>query len=177
MQTSRTDRGLRIAIGVLLATFVYVIFVSIHERMVGVGDDAPTFSIAADNGRTISLKDFGGKLLVLNFWATWCAPCIEEIPSLDQFQRELAGSGVVVLGVSVDQDEKAYRQFLSRAKVSFLTARDPDRKINADYGTFRYPETYIINSSGNVVMKIVSNTEWAAQRMVTYVRSLLSPTS
>jgi len=177
MQTSRTDRALQIAIGVLLATFVYVIFLSIHERLVVVGDSAPSFSIAADNGRMISLKDFGGKLLVLNFWATWCPPCVDEIPSLDQFQRELASSGVVVLGVSVDKDEKAYRQFLSRAKVSFLTARDPDNKINADYGTFRYPETYIINSSGKVVMKIVSNTDWADQRMVTYVRSLLSPSS
>jgi cytochrome c biogenesis protein CcmG/thiol:disulfide interchange protein DsbE len=177
MQTSRTDRGLRIAIGVLLATFVYVIFLSIHERLVAVGDDAPTFSIAADNGRTISVNDFGGKLLVLNFWATWCATCMEEIPSLDQFQRELGGSGVVVLGVSVDKDEKAYRRFLSRAKVSFLTARDPQSKISADYGTFRYPETYIINSSGKVVLKVVSSTDWTDQRMVTYVRSLLSASS
>ena len=141
-----------------------------------IGSSAPDFTVQ-DSERKVTLSELRGKVVVLNFWASWCAPCIEEIPSLDQFQRELAGSGVVVLGVSVDQDEKAYRQFLSRAKVSFLTARDPDRKINADYGTFRYPETYIINSSGKVVMKIVSNTDWTDQRMVTYVRSLLSASS
>src|SRR5216683_489513 len=165
MQTSRTDRGLRIAIGVLLATFVYVIFLSIHERLVAVGDDAPTFSIAADNGRTISVKDFGGKLLVLNFWATWCATCMEEIPSLDQFQREFASSGVVVLGVSVDKDEKAYKRFLSRVNIAFLTTRDPDNKINADYGTFRFPETYIINRDGKVLSKIISATNWTDDKM------------
>src|SRR4249920_3670886 len=103
---SKTDRILRYLIGVLLSVFVYVIFVTLHERIIEVGDSAPDFSITADNGRTVSLDSFGGKVLVLNFWATWCAPCIEELPSLDQFQRDFADSGVVVLGVSVDKDEK-----------------------------------------------------------------------
>ena len=170
---ANTDRILRYLIGVLLCVFVYVIFVTLHERIIEVGDSAPEFSVTADNGRTVSLNSFGGKVLVLNFWATWCAPCIEELPSLDQFQREFAKSGVVVLGVSVDKDEKAYKRFLSRVNVAFLTARDPDNKINAEYGTFKFPETYIINREGKVVEKIISATNWTDDKMMNYVKSLL----
>jgi peroxiredoxin len=79
----------------------------------------------------------------------------------------------VVLGISVDTDEKAYRAFLARARVSFLTARDPDKKISADYGTLKFPETYIIDSSGKVVRKIISNTDWMSERMTKDVESLL----
>jgi cytochrome c biogenesis protein CcmG/thiol:disulfide interchange protein DsbE len=173
MQTARTDRILQVSIGVLLAAFVYVIFVSLYEHIVVVGDTAPDFSITADNGQTITRTNFGGKLLVLNFWATWCAPCIEELPSLDQFQREFANSGVVVLGVSMDKDEKLYKRFLSRVNVSFLTARDPANKINAEYGTFKFPETYIIGRDGKVLMKIINSTNWVDEKMLRYVKSQL----
>src|SRR5712692_6341725 len=126
MAAPKTERTLKVLIGILLAVLVYVIYDSFHERVVVVGDSAPEFSIRTDSGRTVSASNFGGRLLVLNFWATWCRPCIEELPSLNQFQRRMADSGVVVLGISVDKDEKAYRSFLSRANVSILTARDPE---------------------------------------------------
>jgi len=119
----------------------------------------------------VSLSHFGGRLLVLNFWATWCQPCIEEVPSLDRFSKEMAGSGVVVVGVSVDRDPKAYQAFLSRANVSFLTARDPGASISSNYGTFKYPESYIIDANGKVVQKIVGETDWAD--MVSAVKSFL----
>src|SRR5437867_7802391 len=122
----KIERAIQTTIVLLLAVFVYVFFDSFREKLVLVGDTAPDFSITADSGRTITPSSFGGKLLVLNFWATWCQPCIEELPSLDAFQKRFAGSGVVVLGVSVDKDEKTYRDFLARARVSFLTARDPE---------------------------------------------------
>ncbi len=173
MQRVKIDQLLRAAIGLLLVALVWVIFSSIHETIVSVGDTAPDFTITTDSGRTISTSSFGGKLLVLNFWATWCAPCVQELPSLDQFQRNLAGSGVVVLGISVDKDEKAYRDFLSKAKVSFLTARDPSNKINAEFGTFKYPETYIIDAEGKVVQKIIGQENWTDERMLNYVKSLL----
>lgn len=173
MQAPKLERIIQTLITLLLAVFVYVIFDSFHERVVEVGDSAPDFSITADNGRTVSLSNFGGKLLVLNFWATWCPPCVEEIPSLDAFQKQFARAGVVVLGVSVDKDEKVYRDFLARAHVSFLTARDPDRKINADYGTLRFPETYIIDARGKVLRKIISNADWMNERMLKDVESLL----
>ena len=117
------------------------------------GDKAPDFTITTDSGKQITRSDFGGRLLVLNFWATWCPPCVEEMPSLDEFQKRLAASGVVVLGVSVDTNEPPYRAFLQKARVSFLTARDPQASISAEYGTFKYPETYVIDSSGRVLQK------------------------
>jgi cytochrome c biogenesis protein CcmG, thiol:disulfide interchange protein DsbE len=173
MQSVKTDRILKGAIGVLLIVLVGVIYISIRERVIGVGDSAPSFSITTDKGRTITPANFGGKLLVLNFWATWCPPCVQEMPSLDQFQRNLAGNGVVVLGISVDKDERAYKAFLDKARVAFHTARDPEAKINADYGTFKYPETYIIDTNGKVVRKFIGPEDWSDQNMLRDVQSLL----
>ena len=113
-------------------------------------------------------------MLVLNFWATWCPPCIQEMPSLDQFQRAFAGSGVVVLGVSVDRNPQAYRALVQKTKVAFLTARDPEARISAEYGTFKYPETYIIDRSGKVVQKIIGPTNWTDDKMVNQIKALLS---
>ncbi len=173
MRTFNLERAIQTLIVMLLAVFIYVIFDSFHERLVEVGDSAPDFSITTDNGRTITAASFGGKLLVLNFWATWCPPCVEEIPSLNEFANHFAKAGVVVLGISVDSDEKVYRDFLARARVSFLTARDPDRKISADYGTFKYPESYIIDGKGKVLRKIISNQDWMSDRVIKDVESLL----
>ncbi|HJZ99263.1 MAG TPA: TlpA disulfide reductase family protein [Candidatus Solibacter sp.] len=167
------ERAIRTLIVLLLGVFVYVIFDSFREKVTVVGDSAPDFSITTDNGRTITTSNFGGKLLVLNFWATWCPPCIDELPSLNEFQRHFANSGVVVLGVSIDKDEKAYKDFLARARVSFLTARDPESKINVDYGTLKVPETYIIDTQGKVVRKVINAQDWMSDRVIKDTESLL----
>ena len=173
MHSVKIDQFLKAGIGVLLAVLVFVLYTSTHERIIDVGDSAPNFTITADNGRTITTSIFGGGLLVLNFWATWCQPCVEEVPSLDQFAKDMAGSGVVVLGVSMDANPKVYHDFLSRNRVSFMTARDPEAKISADYGTFKYPESYIIDSKGKVVQKIIGATNWTDGSMVNAVKSFL----
>src|SRR5690348_13029977 len=171
MKRSNIDRYLRVAIVLLLVTFVYTIYAAIHERVVVAGDTAPEFTITADNGRTVSVPNFGGKLLVLNFWASWCPPCVQETPSLSQFAQQFADKGVVVLAVSVDKDEKAYRAFLQRFHPSFLTARD--FKIHEDYGTFMYPETYFIDAQGKVIRKIAEGADWSDPQLQQFVSSLL----
>jgi len=173
MKTVKVEQILRVAIALLLVALVAVIYRSFHERIVGVGDSAPDFTVVADNGRTVSLGNFGGRLLILNFWATWCPPCIQEMPSLDELQKRFKESGVVVLGLSVDKNEKDYRNLLSKANVSFLTARDPENRINQEYGTFKFPETYIISKDGKVIQKIIGPANWTDDNMVGYVRSLL----
>jgi len=171
MQSSNTDRLLRGGIVLLSAILVFFIYSGIHERVVVAGDTAPDFTITADNGQTVSLPNFKGKLLVLNFWASWCPPCVQETPSLSQFAATYAPKGVVVLGISVDKDEKAYKNFIQRFKPNFLTARE--FKIHEDYGTFMYPETYIINSKGKVLHKLAEPVEWMDPRMTQLIDSLL----
>ena len=75
--------------GLLMVVLVYVIYAAIHERVVVAGDDAPEFTVRTENGRTVSLPNFGGKVLVLNFWASWCPPCVQETPSLSAFAADL----------------------------------------------------------------------------------------
>ena len=173
MKQSKSERVLGVLIVVLIGVLVAVVADTLRSKVIGVGDTAPKFSIRADNGVTLSRDHFGGRLLVLNFWATWCPPCVEETPSLNQFQKEMKEEGVVVLGISVDEDAAAYRAFLKRARVSFLTARDPEARISSRFGTFRYPETYILDTHGKVLRKIIGPARWTDRRMIDYVKSLL----
>jgi thiol-disulfide isomerase/thioredoxin len=168
---SGIDRMLRIGICLLLAVFVYTIYAAIHQRVVVAGDDAPKFSVQTDSGRRIGLPDFGGKLLVLNFWASWCPPCVQETPSLSQFAEQFRDKGVVVLALSVDKDAKAYEAFLQRFRPAFETARDS--QVHEDYGTFMYPETYIIDAHGKVVRKIAEGADWNDHVLLQCVQSLL----
>jgi peroxiredoxin len=169
----KVDRILEGGIVVLLCAFVGVLYVSLHDNVVKVGDRAPDFTVHADGGRTVSVHDFGGKLLVLNFWATWCQPCVTEVPSLNQLQKALGPEGLVVLGVSEDEDPQAYKEFLNRFQVSYLTSREPSKDIKNKYGTIQIPETYLIDRNGKVVEKVVSDADWASARMIEHVKSLL----
>jgi thiol-disulfide isomerase/thioredoxin len=171
MRTVKTDLLLKISIAALVAVLVYAIYGAIDERVVAQGDRAPGFRVVADNGAVVGVPDFGGKVLVLNFWATWCPPCVEETPSLSQFAAAYKDKGVVVLGLSVDRDEKAYRAFLRKYRPAFLTARD--FRVHADYGTYMYPETYIIDARGKVKLKIAEGADWNDPRLERFVESLL----
>jgi cytochrome c biogenesis protein CcmG/thiol:disulfide interchange protein DsbE len=171
MSKTRVDRSLQVGIALLLVAFVYSIYAGIHERVVAQGDQAPAFRITADNGRTVTLPDFGGKLLVLNFWASWCPPCVEETASLSRFASEYANRGVVVLAVSVDHDANAYRAFLDKFKPAFLTARE--LSLHEQYGTFMYPETYVIDAKGKVMLKIPESADWTDAKVTQVIDSLL----
>ena len=167
------DRLLAGAIVLLAALLIYKVSGTLDVRVTNAGDQAPDFKIVSDSGRTYTRSDFGGKVLVLNFWASWCAPCVQEAPSLDAFQRTMATEGVVVLGVSIDTNDKRYQQFLKRFRISFPTARDPEANVSSSYGTFQIPETYIIDSTGKVREKVISNQNWMDPEFITRVKAML----
>jgi cytochrome c biogenesis protein CcmG, thiol:disulfide interchange protein DsbE len=170
---SATDRillGLALVLGVSLA---WVVSGTLNDGIVRVGETAPDFKVTTESGRTITPENFGGKLLVLNFWASWCQPCVQEVPSLEVFSRQFASEGVVVLGVSVDKNEKLYHQFLQQFPVTFQVARDPSWDIAANYGTFQLPETYIIDSSGKVVQKVIAAQNWMNPEFVQSIKKML----
>ncbi len=163
---------LRGALLLLTFSFIGVVAYSLRDTSAKEGGPAPKFTIKADSGAQITPASFNGKVLVLNFWATWCAPCIQEIPSLNQFQRRFADSGVKVLAISIDKNEGKYKNFLDHVHVSFDTARDPSMDISTKYGTFQYPETYIIKD-GRIMRKFPNAENWLSDDITQYVQSLL----
>lgn len=141
------------------------------SRPTRIGTSAPDFTVQ-DADRKIALADFRGNVVVLNFWATWCAPCVEEMPSLVQLQQRFKNKGVTVVGVSIDVDNYAYHKFLKDYKIDFLTVRDPDQKTASLYGTFKWPETYIIDRNGIVRRKFIGAVEWSQPEIVDFLNKL-----
>jgi cytochrome c biogenesis protein CcmG/thiol:disulfide interchange protein DsbE len=170
---SNTDRILIGLVAVLAIGLAWVVSGTLDDGIVRIGDPAPDFKLVTDSGKTVTRSNFGGKLLVLHFWATWCGGCVEEIPSLEVFQREYGPQGVVVLGVSVDANEKLYRRFMDQFKVSYSTSRDPSWDIAASYGTFQLPESYIIDSSGKVVQKVIAAQNWQNPDFIQSIKKFL----
>ncbi|MGB7583687.1 MAG: TlpA disulfide reductase family protein [Terriglobales bacterium] len=136
-----------------------------------IGTAAPEF-VVQDSGRKVDLREFQGKILVLNFWATWCPPCVEEMPSLVELQHRLAPKGITVVGVSIDVDGDAYQRFLTDHKIDFLTVRDPDHKSSDLFGTFKFPETYIIDRKGIVRRKFIGAVDWNSPEIVDFLTKL-----
>lgn len=140
-----------------------------------VGDSAPDFTLPVLGAGSVALGEIRRRVVVLNFWATWCPPCVEETPSLEKFAAETRGLGVTVIGVSVDQDAAALRKFAAHHRLSFPIARDPNQAVSSRYGTFKFPETYIIDRYGKIAEKIIGATDWQDPRMTSFVRNLARP--
>lgn len=136
-----------------------------------IGSVAPDFSVQDDQNR-ITLSQYRGQVVVLNFWATWCPPCIEELPSLVEMQRRLKDKGVIVLAVSVDVDQGAYKQFVKDHNVTLLTVRDPNGKSNQLYGTFKFPETYVIDRTGVMRRKFIGAVDWTEPEITDFLSKL-----
>jgi cytochrome c biogenesis protein CcmG/thiol:disulfide interchange protein DsbE len=135
--------------------FVIVLLTGCYSvnRPRGIGSVAPDFTVQ-DADREVTLSQFRGQVAVLNFWASWCPPCVEETPSLVSMQQRLRDKGVIVVAVSIDEDEHAYHRFIKDYGVNFLTVRDPDEKSEHLYGTFKIPESYVIDRNGVLRTKI-----------------------
>ncbi len=136
-----------------------------------IGTVAPDFTVQ-DADHKVSLADFRGKIVVLNFWATWCPPCVEEMPSLVQMADRMKDKDIVVLGVSIDVDADAYHKFLKDYKVGFITVRDPDEKSPNLYGTHGWPETYIIDRGGVLRRKFIGPVDWTQPEITTFLTKL-----
>jgi peroxiredoxin len=143
-----------------------------QPRPVDIGERAPDFTLPALTQGSLSLHDFGRQVVVLNFWATWCPPCVEETPGLEKFAEQMRLQGVAVMGVSVDEDAAALRTFAAEQHLSFPILRDPNQSVASRYGTFKFPETYIIDQEGRVAEKLIGAVDWQDSRIATFVQEL-----
>jgi peroxiredoxin len=165
----------------LLKLFLLALIVGVTLRFallqrpsqpVSIGETAPDFALPALGSGSISLRNYRGQIVLVNFWATWCAPCVEEAPGLEKFAEQMRNQGVTVLGVSVDTDAVALQRFVTQNHLSFPMARDPNQAVTSRYGTFKFPETYILDREGRVAEKIIGPANWQDSRILTFVQEL-----
>ena len=169
---SKTNAVKAAILVVILGGAAYLALRQRQPRPLAIGDSAPDFSVPALPSGALHLKNYRGQIVVLNLWATWCPPCVEETPSLEQFAEKMRDRGVIVLSVSVDEDEKALEDFIQKYHISYPVGRDPDRSLAARYGTSLFPETYILDRRGLVAEKVADATDWNDPRIQNFVLDL-----
>ncbi len=125
-----------------------------------VGKPAPDFSLRLFNGRTVRLSDFRGKVVLLNFWASWCPPCRDEAPLLETAWQRYEKQEVIFLGVDIQDREEAAREFLREFRISYSNGRDDRNRIAIDYGVYGIPETYFIDPDGRITAKYIGALDW-----------------
>ncbi|MEW6116437.1 MAG: TlpA disulfide reductase family protein [Nitrospirota bacterium] len=139
------------------------------------GSPAPAFTLTDISGKKISLSELKGKVVLLNFWATWCGPCKAEMPALNRLYIELKDKGFVILAVSLDTAEKPVKSFIAEKKLAFPVLMDSDKELSFDlYAVMGLPTTFIIDKKGIIVERILGDREWDAPQMKDKILKLLS---
>jgi peroxiredoxin len=169
--------GLRtflVVAAVVAAAFGYVQLAEHKGYALQVGNTAPELRLPALAGGDHDLHAERGKLVVLNFWATWCPPCVAEMPSLERLQRALAAQGLSVVAVSTDRDEAALERFVAEHALTLRVLHDPGGRVAASaYHVTGYPETFVIDRAGRILQHVVGPAEWDSPEWQSRFRGLL----
>jgi peroxiredoxin len=135
---------------------------------------APDFTLPDLDGRMVSLFGYRGKVVVVNVWATWCPPCVDEMPSLEKLYQEFKAENFAILAVSIDSAGiKAVAPFMKKHGLTFTALIDSQAAVRASYKTTGVPETFIINKQGILVKKVIGPLNWAAPEILRYIRKLI----
>jgi len=157
---------------------VGVLFTARQQRQqptLAPGAAAPDFRLQDLDGREHTLSALSAKVAVVNFWATWCPPCVEEMASLDGLHKELGTQGVVVLAVSVDEDASQLRRFVKERGIGLTVLQDPGgRQAASVYGVRGYPETVVVGPDGLVVASYRGPARWDTPEALGHFRALLA---
>ena len=138
------------------------------------GMPAPDFSLPDLEGKEVSLTDYRGKLVFLNIWATWCPPCVEEMPSMEKLYQALKGQAFEILAVSIDTSgQQAVVPFMQKHKLSFPVLLDPAGTLKTLYRTTGVPESVIIDKEGRIIEKIVGPRNWGSPEAIRLFQDLV----
>ncbi|MCZ7619499.1 MAG: TlpA family protein disulfide reductase [Myxococcota bacterium] len=139
------------------------------------GQPAPEFALPRlGDGAPVELSDLRGRVVLLNFWATWCKPCEDEMPAMERLYAELAGPGFEMLAVSVDAGRSEVEAFQERLGVTFPILLDPAKRVSASYQSYRFPESFLIDSEGRILARYIGPRDWDANVYRDRIRRLIS---
>jgi peroxiredoxin len=162
-----------LAVGSLASYFVYKEVTRVGEPgVINIGQKAPDFSIKDQNGKTIKLSDYRGKVVFLNFWGTWCQPCIAEMPEMEILNNKLKDRKFQMLAVSVDSDWELVNEFYEKYNLTLPAVLDPGHQVARLYKVYKFPETFLIDANGYVV-KHTWQERWADPRVMSIVENLV----
>jgi peroxiredoxin len=171
-ETVADRRGLKIAIGAVLIGVV-VVFLLLPRG--GAPELAPDFAVPDLAGQAVRLSALRGKVVLLNLWTTWCPPCREEMPSMEQLYARLHDRDFELLAVSQDEDGKrVVEPFVREMKLSFPVLIDPEHQVGDRYGVWGYPESFVIDRNGYVVERVIGPRDWAAPAEIAKLEALLA---
>lgn len=134
---------------------------------------APDFTLSDPAGKKVSLKDYRGKIVFLNFWASWCSPCRAEMPGMDRLYREFKDKGLEMLAVNVKDKRDDALRFMKELKISYPVAMDPEGEVGLLYGAWGMPTTYLIDRKGQVLARMWGPADWYSPGARNLIRTLV----
>jgi len=137
------------------------------------GTRSVDFTLSDLKGRKVSLSSFKGKVVFLNFWATWCPPCRGEMPSMERLYQKLKDKGLEILAVDLQEDARTVQKFGTEHKLSFPVLLAADGRVGATYGARSIPTSYLIGRDGSALGGIIGGREWDTPEMITFLTRLL----
>jgi len=159
----------------VVAAAVYALFASgSAPPPLGRGSPAPFFDLPRLDGEPLSLSELRGKVVLVNFWATWCKPCEDEMPAMELLYTALRPEGFELVAISVDDERSQVAAFRDKLQLSFPILLDSEREASSAYQTFHFPESFLIGRDGTVVERYIGPKNWASPAYVARVRRLLT---
>jgi peroxiredoxin len=149
-----------------------------QDFMPRVGNPAPDFTLPALGGNPVRLSNYRGKVVFLNFWATWCPPCRQEMPSMESLYQRFKGQDFEMFAVSIDTKAADHVQsFVSTYGLTFPVLLDPNKKVYRLYGLTGVPETFIIGKNGEILLKIIGSRDWMKKSWLDYLDRIIGKSS
>ena len=168
MLTRRT-----LLVAAMLAASVHPLHASELKRWNG-KPAAPPIDLLNVDGTPFSLQQLRGKVVLVNFWATWCEPCVTEMPSLQRLREQLAGDGFEVLAVNYQEGPVRISSFMQKLNLTLPVVRDTDGSIARSWGARVFPASYLVDRNGNIRHSISGGADWTSPPLVSTIRTLLA---
>ena len=165
--------GWLIALAVAAAALFAVATAPRTPPPLGRGAQAPAFELTRLEGGTLSLGELRDRVVLVNFWATWCKPCEDEMPAMDRLYANLRDEGFELVAISVDDGREEVERFQERLGLAFPILLDPDKGVSQRYQTYRFPESFLVDREGVIVERYIGPKEWDAPAYEKRVRRLL----